>query len=154
MPSISAGVLCYRWTGPLLEVLLVHPGGPFWWRRDKGAWQLPKGAVEPGEALVDAARREVQEELGLVLEGDLTPLGQVRQSGGKLVEGFALEQDFDCDSIRSLTFEMEWPPRSGERAAFPEIDEARWFTLAHARDMMLPSQLPFIDRIEALLESR
>lgn len=146
MPARSAGVLLYRLT-PELEVLLVHPGGPYWRRRDRGAWQIPKGLIGVGEAPEAAARREVQEEIGLTLAGALLPLGEIRQAGGKVVTAFAAEQDFDPAGIVSNTFELEWPPRSGKRAAFPEIDAARWVSLAEARDEMLASQQPLLDRL-------
>lgn len=151
MRRASAGVLLYRRVGDALEVLLVHPGGPFWRSRDAGAWQIPKGGIEEGEDAAAAARREAEEELGVTLTGALRPLGEIRQSGGKLVEAFAVAQDLDPDAIVSMTFEMEWPPRSGRTATFPEVDAARWFGMAEARAMMLPSQLPLLDRLEALL---
>ncbi len=151
MTPLSAGILLYRRAGNRLEVLLVHPGGPFWRRRDEGAWQLPKGGVEPGEDPADAARREFREELGATVEGRLEPIGEVRQAGGKRVRAFALEGDFDCARLTSATFEIEWPPRSGRMATFPEVDEARWFTIPVARAMMLKSQSPFLDRLEQLL---
>jgi predicted NUDIX family NTP pyrophosphohydrolase len=144
----SAGVLLYR-RAPDLEVLLVHPGGPYWVRKDAGAWQIPKGGIGEGEESAIAAVREVREELGLILEGQLQPLGEIRQAGGKWVEAFALEHDFDPAHIRSIEFEMEWPPRSGKTALFPEVDAARWMSIAQARKAMLPSQLPLLDRLEA-----
>jgi predicted NUDIX family NTP pyrophosphohydrolase len=148
----SAGVLIWRRADGGLEVLLVHPGGPFWRNRDQGAWQLPKGGIDDGELPAAAALREVEEELGLVLEGTLQPLGEIRQTGGKRVVAFALEHDFDPEHIRSIEFELEWPPRSGKRALFPEVDAARWMSLAEARTMMLPSQLPLLDRLAAALD--
>jgi predicted NUDIX family NTP pyrophosphohydrolase len=147
----SAGVLIWRRAGGALEVLLVHPGGPFWRNRDRGAWQIPKGGIDDGEEPVAAALREVEEELGLALSGELQPLDEIRQAGGKLVVAFALEHDFDTARIRSNEFEMEWPPKSGRQARFPEVDAARWMDLAEARSMMLPSQAPLLDRLEALL---
>jgi predicted NUDIX family NTP pyrophosphohydrolase len=148
----SSGVLLYR-LAPEIEVLLVHPGGPYWRRKDRGAWQIPKGAVDPGEEAEAAARREVEEEIGLALTGRLTPLGEVRQAGGKRVIAFAAEHDFDPAGIASNMFEIEWPPRSGKRVAFPEVDAARWMTMTEAREMMLASQQPLLDRlIEALRE--
>ncbi len=150
MPQHSAGILLYRRV-PVPAVLLVHPGGPFWARRQVGAWQIPKGQIEPDEGVEDAARREVAEELGVTVSGPLAPLGMVRQSGGKSVSAFAAEQDVDTDAIISMTFEIEWPPRSGRRRAFPEVDAARWMPVEEARTMMLKSQLPLLDRIEPLL---
>ena len=141
----------YRRTGAALEVLLVHPGGPYWMRKDAGAWQIPKGVPEPGEEPAATARREVQEELGIKLEGAFEPLGDIRQAGGKLVTAFAAEQDLDPATIRSNEFETEWPPRSGKTKRFPEVSEAKWLTLEQARIIMLPSQLPLLDRLEELL---
>lgn len=135
----------------MLEVLLIHPGGPYWRNKDLGAWQIPKGGIEPGEDAVAAARREVAEELGVTLVAPLVPLGRVRQAGGKLVEAFAAEQDTDPDAIVSITFELEWPPRSGRMQRFPEVDRARWFTIEDAAPAMLASQRPLLDRLSALI---
>jgi len=143
----SAGVLIWRRSGGALEVLLVHPGGPFWRNRDQGAWQIPKGGIDEGEEPEAAALREVEEELGLVLAGELQPLCEIRQAGGKWVVAFALEHDFDTTQIRSVEFEIEWPPKSGRHARFPEVDAARWMKIPEARRMMLPSQLPLLDRL-------
>jgi predicted NUDIX family NTP pyrophosphohydrolase len=132
MPRTSAGVLLYRRRAGTLEVLLVHPGGPFWQRKDDGAWSIPKGefdATEPAEA---AARREFEEETGMALTLPLVALPPVRQPGGKVVHAFAAEGDVDAAAIRSNTFEMEWPPRSGRRRAFPEVDRGAWFDVATA----------------------
>lgn len=150
MPQASAGVLLYR-LAPEIQVLLVHPGGPYWRRKDRGAWQIPKGAINDGEEPEAAARREVEEEIGLALTGRLTPLGEVRQAGGKRVIAFAAESDFDPAAIVSNTFEIEWPPRSGKTVAFPEVDAARWMAMPEAREMMLASQQPLLDHL-ALLE--
>lgn len=147
----SAGVLIWRRNSGALEVLLVHPGGPFWRNRDQGAWQIPKGGIDEGEEPAAAALREVEEELGLVLEGDLQPLDEIRQAGGKWVVAFALEHDFDAEQIRSNEFEAEWPPKSGKFARFPEVDEARWMSFPEARRMMLPSQSPLLDRLAETL---
>jgi predicted NUDIX family NTP pyrophosphohydrolase len=146
----SAGVLLYRRTGAELEVLLIHPGGPYWLRKDRGAWQIPKGEIEPDENPEAAARREVAEELGVTLAGPLRPLGEIRQAGGKRVTAYAVERDLDPATISSNTFEMEWPPRSGRLQRFPEVSAARWLTLGEARVVMLPSQLPLLDRLEGL----
>lgn len=132
-------------------MLLVHPGGPYWMRKDAGAWQIPKGVPEPGEEPAATARREAEEELGVKLEGPLLPLGDICQAGGKLVTAFAIEHDLDPDAIRSNAFDMEWPPRSGKIERFPEVSAARWLTLAQARTVMLPSQLPLLDRLEELV---
>jgi predicted NUDIX family NTP pyrophosphohydrolase len=147
MTARSAGILLYRLTGTGAEVLLVHPGGPYWRGRDRGAWQIPKGEILAGESAETAALREVREELGTSLQGTLVPLGSLRQAGGKVVEGFALKQYLDVAAVVSNRFELEWPPRSGRRQSFPEIDAAQWFTLTEAEAMILPSQQPFLDRL-------
>jgi predicted NUDIX family NTP pyrophosphohydrolase len=147
LPRRSAGILLYRGGERGIEVLLVLPGGPFWKGRDRGAWQIPKGLIEPGEEPAEAARREAAEELGVVLPGALRPLGALRQAGGKWVEGFALEGDFEPEAIVSNRFEMEWPRGSGKLASFPEVERARWFALAEAAEWILPSQAPFLDRL-------
>jgi len=149
----SAGVLLYR-LEPELEVLLVHPGGPYWKRRDRGAWQIPKGGIDPDEAPEEAARREAAEEIGLDVQGELRPLGEIRQAGGKWVTAFAAMAEFDPAALASNVFEMEWPPRSGKTATFPEVDAARWLTIAEAREIMLESQLPFLDRLLEMLTGR
>ena len=150
-PPPSAGILLFRRSGDATEVLLIKPGGPFWRNRDVGAWMIPKGAIEPGETSADAALREFEEEIGHPLDRTPFPLCSVRQSGRKLVEVFAAEGDVDAGTISSIHFEMEWPPRSGRLQAFPEAEEARWMPLAEARRMMLPSQLPILDALEAKL---
>ena len=134
-----------------IEVLLIKPGGPFWRNKDAGAWMIPKGAVERGETAAEAALREFEEETGSRRTGVPFPLARVRQSGGKSVEAFALEGDLDAASFKSIDFEMEWPPRSGRLQRFPEAEEARWMSLAEARKLMLPSQLPLLDALEAKL---
>ena len=146
----SAGILLYRRRATGAEVLLVHPGGPFWAKRDDGAWSIPKGEYADGEDPLAAARREFEEELGSALPGDaeLRALGEVRQKNGKRVAAWAAEGDLDASAARSNTFEMEWPPRSGRRQEFPEIDRAEWFTLAQAREKLLPAQAAFLDRLE------
>ena len=144
----SAGVLLFRQRGGDTEVLLIKPGGPFWRNRDAGAWMIPKGHVEPGETPVEAALREFAEETGTALTTLPFPLTRVRQAGGKWVEAFAAEGDLDAAAIESISFPMEWPPRSGRIAHFREAEEARWMSLAEARQMMLPSQLPLIDALE------
>ena len=141
----------YRHRGGALEVLLAHPGGPFWARRDDGAWTIPKGLIDAGETPEAAARREFFEELGAEASGTLLPLGSVRQRGGKHVEAFALEGDFDVAALRSNTFETEWPPRSGRMNTYPEVDRAAWMDLATARVKLLEAQRPLLDRLEAAL---
>ena len=153
MAARSAGVLLYR-LEPELEVLLVHPGGPYWKRRDRGAWQIPKGGIDPDEAPEEAARREAAEEIGLDVQGELRPLGEIRQAGGKWVTAFAAMAEFDPAALASNVFEMECPPRSGKTATFPEVDAARWLTIAEAREIMLESQLPFLDRLLGMLTGR
>ena len=146
----SAGLLLHRITPDgRLEVLLTHPGGPFWKRKDDGAWSIPKGEIETGEQALDVARREFKEELGAEPpNGRWTDLGRVRQAGGKIVHAWAAEGDYEPVSLRSVTFEMEWPPRSGKRATFPEVDRAAWFDLDAARLKILASQVTFLDRLE------
>jgi predicted NUDIX family NTP pyrophosphohydrolase len=150
MAKRSAGLLLYRRAARGIEVLLVHPGGPFWARKDLGAWSLAKGEIEPGEEPAACALREFEEETGTRLEGAPVPLGEVRQAGGKVVVGFALEGDLDADAIESITFEVEWPPRSGRRRSYPEVDRAGWFMLDEARQKLNPAQAAFLDRLLAV----
>jgi predicted NUDIX family NTP pyrophosphohydrolase len=150
-PPLSAGVLLFRERDGETQVLLIKPGGPFWRNKDAGAWMIPKGGVEPGEAPAEAALREFEEETGLRLTVVPFPLAKIRQAGGKWVEAFAAEGDLDPAQVRSNEFEVEWPPRSGRRQLFPECEEARWMTLAEARELMLPSQLPLLEALEAKL---
>ena len=147
----SAGILLFRERGGGIEVLLAKPGGPFWRNKHIGAWMIPKGGLEPGEMPIEAALREFAEETGTTLTSVPFPLATVRQAGGKCVEAFAVEGDLDPARIESNAFEVEWPPRSGRRASFPEITEARWMVLAQARVLMLPSQLPLLDALEQKL---
>lgn len=151
MPQESAGILLYRKRPDGLHVLLAHPGGPFWHARDDGAWGIPKGGAMEGESAEETARREFAEELGTPAEGTLDPLGRLRQKGGKWVEAFAMEGDFDPARLNSNMFRMEWPPRSGRYAEFPEVDRVAWFRLEDARDKMLESQRPLLDRLDTLL---
>lgn len=143
--------MAYRQADDRTEVLLVHPGGPLWRHRWQGWWQLPKGAPEPGEDMLAAARREFVEETGVPIRGPPLDLGEVRQRAGKRVIAFAIAQDLDAAGIRSNHFSMEWPPHSGRQATFPEIDAARWFDLDAAAVAILPSQRPFLDRLRTLL---
>jgi predicted NUDIX family NTP pyrophosphohydrolase len=151
MTAQSAGILLYKRCEGRLVVLLVHPGGPFWHAKDLGAWSIPKGEPAAGEVPEATARREFAEELGSAPIGALRPLGKIRQRGGKQVEAFALEGDFDVDSLSGNSFEMEWPPRSGRRQSFPEVDRAAWFELPEARRKILVGQQPLLDRLEELL---
>lgn len=151
-PPHSAGILLFRRNGPEPEVLLIRPGGPYWRHKDAGAWMIPKGMIEPGEEPLEAALREFAEETGTIISAETFPLGRVRQAGGKIVEAFAAEGDLDASAIQSIEFEMEWPPRSGRRETFPEAEEARWMTFARARAMMLPSQLPLLEALDAKLK--
>ncbi|TML05641.1 MAG: NUDIX domain-containing protein [Actinobacteria bacterium] len=148
MPERSAGILLYRHGDDGPEVLLVHPGGPFFARRDDGAWSIPKGLYEDDEEPLAAARREFAEELGSPCpDGPTLELGEIRQKNGKRVTAWALEGDLDAEAITSNTFELEWPPRSGRRQEFPEVDRAAWFTLDAARVKILAAQAPLLDRL-------
>jgi predicted NUDIX family NTP pyrophosphohydrolase len=148
MASRSAGILLYRSANGGTEVLLVHPGGPLWARKDAGAWSIPKGEYEDGEDPRSCALREFEEETGTALPpGELIELGSVRQKGGKVVSAWAAEGDLDAESVRSNTFTMEWPPRSGRTAEFPEIDRAAWFRIDAAREKLLPAQAELLDRL-------
>lgn len=152
----SAGILLFRRGGGETEFLLVHPGGPFWAKRDLGAWSIPKGEIEAGEEPRDSALRELAEELGApprLDPGQLIELGQVRQRAGKVVDAWAAEADFDPATLQSICFEMEWPPRSGRQQEFPEVDRAEWFGLGAARKKILAGQAPFLDRLLEHLEN-
>jgi len=153
MPKLSAGVLLYRVVDGLVEVLIVHPGGPFWARKDDGSWSIPKGEYELGEPPWDAARREFAEELGSeVPDGPRVDLGEVRQSG-KVVTAFAVLGDLDVSEIRCNTFELEWPRGSGRLQEFPEVDRAAWLPVAAARLKLLKGQQPLLDRLLAHLDA-
>ena len=169
MPKRSAGILLYRRAPETaqagaharavvrdageveveveVEVLLVHPGGPLWVKKDLGAWSIPKGEYPADEDPLAAAKRELEEETGFRVEGNFVTLGEITQRSGKIVVAWALEADFDPANLRSNTFSMEWPPRSGRQAEFPEVDRAAWFSIAEAREKILPGQLPFLDRL-------
>jgi predicted NUDIX family NTP pyrophosphohydrolase len=151
MAKTSAGLLLYRRRAGALEVLLVHPGGPFWQKKQEGAWSIPKGEYTVGEDPLAVAQREFTEETGAVVAGPFAELGSIRQAGGKLVTAWAAEGDFDVTKLVSNTFEMEWPPRSKKTAAFPEVDEARWLRMEGARSFILKSQHPLLDRLLELL---
>lgn len=151
MPLKSAGLLMYRRHNATIEVLLVHPGGPFWASKDRHAWSIPKGEYTDDEEPLAAARREFREELGFSAAGACKALGAVRQSGGKIVRAWACEGDCDPAALSSNTFTMEWPPGSGQERAFPEVDRAAWFPLAMAHQKLHKSQATFLDTLAAML---
>jgi predicted NUDIX family NTP pyrophosphohydrolase len=150
VPKRSAGILMYRRSTRGLEVLLVHPGGPFWAKKDLGVWSIPKGEYSIEEPLA-CALREFEEETGVRPQGDFRALGEIRQAGGKIVMAFAVEGDFDTAALKSNTFEIEWPPRSGRRKILPEVDRAEWFSPDEARRRILQAQGNFITRLKGLL---
>jgi len=152
--TLSAGILLWRRRSGAIEVLLVHPGGPFWAKKDAGAWSIPKGEFAAGEDPRAAALREFEEETGFGVAGELVPLKPLRQPGGKLVHAFALAGDCDANKIRSNNFSMEWPPRSGQQREFREVDRAGWFDLAEARKKMLRGQQGFLDELGEMLALR
>ena len=147
MAKKSAGILLYRFKGGILEVFLVHPGGPFWAKKDLGAWSIPKGEIAENEDPLDTAKREFREELGVGFSGDLIPLTPIKQRGGKIVYAWASEGDMDPDKIKSNTFEMEWPPKSGRKREFPEIDRGEWFNISDAKRKINPAQSALIDEL-------
>jgi predicted NUDIX family NTP pyrophosphohydrolase len=149
----SAGLLLYRFGNSGLEVFLVHPGGPFWARKDAGAWSIPKGEYPESEDALAAAKREFEEETGMAVEGNFLPLGEVKQAGGKIVAAWALEGDLDPASIRSNVFQMEWPPKSGSMREFPEVDAGGWFSMEAAQGKLLKGQLPFLSRLAERLSA-
>jgi predicted NUDIX family NTP pyrophosphohydrolase len=152
VPFVSAGILLFRPAGDVVEVLLVHPGGPYWAKKDGGAWSIPKGEVGDGEEPLACALRELDEELGATFSltpEELIELGSVRQKGGKVVHCWAARGDFDPVGLCSNTFTMEWPPRSGTEREFPEVDQAEWFGLRLAREKINPAQADFLDRLTA-----
>jgi predicted NUDIX family NTP pyrophosphohydrolase len=148
----SAGLLLFRRRPSGVEALLVHPGGPYWAKKDDGAWSIPKGEFSDDEDPLAAARREFREETGVDVAGEFVPLEPVRQAGGKLVVAWALEADFDPAALKSNTFSMEWPPKSGRQQQFPEVDRAAWFDLDTARQKILKSQHRLLDQLAARLE--
>jgi predicted NUDIX family NTP pyrophosphohydrolase len=154
MPQLSSGLLVHRRTDGELEVLLVHPGGPYWAKKDDGAWSIPKGEHEPDEDPLEVALREFEEEIGKKPPDPsrVVSLGQLRQPSGKIVSAWTVEGDVDVSDVHSNTFTMEWPPRSGRTAEFPEVDRAGWFSPEDARRKLLRGQLAFIDRLSALLD--
>ena len=155
MAKRSAGILLYRGRGTKLELLLVHPGGPFWAKKDHGSWSIPKGEYEQGEDSLDVARREFEEELGSPPPlGEFLELGELVQPSRKVITAFAGQGDFDPAKLTSNHFEMEWPPKSGRKQSFPEVDRAAWFMPAEAREKIQPGQAPFIDRLLQRLQSK
>lgn len=153
-PPLSAGILLFRRPSGETEVLLVKPGGPFWRKKDVGAWMIPKGMIEAGETPIEAALREFEEEVGIHLDLDPFPLCRVRQAAGKIVEAFGAEGDLDATKIRSIYFKVEWPPRSGSLQSYPEVSQGRWMGMDEARRLMLPSQRPMLDALEEKLGGR
>jgi predicted NUDIX family NTP pyrophosphohydrolase len=151
MPKKSAGLLMYRFRNSLLEVFLVHPGGPFWAKKDDGAWSIPKGEYADDEEPLNAAKREFMEETGCEAEGEFIPLTPLRQPSRKIVRAWAVEGDCDAEGIKSNTFTMEWPPRSGIEAEFPEVDRAEWFSINSARRKILKGQQGFLDELCKIL---
>jgi predicted NUDIX family NTP pyrophosphohydrolase len=147
MPKRSAGILMFRRRGAEIEVLLVHPGGPFWAKKDAGAWSIPKGECSVGEDALAVAKREFEEETGARPHGHFLPLGEVTQAGRKIVTAWGLEGEFDPATLISNYFELEWPPKSGRKASFPEVDRAQWFSPADARQKILSAQREFITRL-------
>ncbi|MGW5522920.1 NUDIX domain-containing protein [Gordonia sp. NPDC003950] len=151
--QLSSGLLMYRRSGTGIEILIAHPGGPLWARKDDGAWSIPKGLVDEGEDLLAAARREFAEEIGQPApEGEVLDLGVVRLKSGKRVVAFAVEGDLDVSMVASNTFEMVWPPRSGRVQKFPEVDRAQWVSTADAAIKLNPAQVAFVDRLRGLIE--
>jgi predicted NUDIX family NTP pyrophosphohydrolase len=146
----TAGLLLYR-RCPELEVFLVHPGGPFWTRKDAGAWSIPKGEVEDGEDPLQAAKREFTEETGFTISGEFRSLDPLKQPGGKIIYAWAIEADYDPEQIRSNVFSLEWPPKSGKMKQYPEVDRAAWFNISEARNKILAGQVGFIEQLIAVL---
>jgi predicted NUDIX family NTP pyrophosphohydrolase len=153
MAKRSGGLVMHRGSGDGIEVLLVHPGGPFWANKDEGAWSIPKGEFGEDEDALAAARREFEEETGHSPQGDFVALAPVRQPGGKVVHAWAVRGDWDPTALRSNTFEMEWPPRSGRRQSFPEVDRAAWFGMEAARRKLNPGQLGLLDQLAGMATS-
>jgi predicted NUDIX family NTP pyrophosphohydrolase len=151
MPKLSAGIFLFRRRPAGVEVMLVHPGGPFWAKKDLGAWSIPKGLADEGEDLLAAAKREFLEETGMPVEGEFLDLGAHKQPGGKKVAAWACEGDFDPALLKSNTFTLEWPPRSGKTAEFPEVDRAQWFSIDEAFEKMNKGQRPIVGALETLV---
>jgi predicted NUDIX family NTP pyrophosphohydrolase len=147
MAPQSAGILLFRRTTGIVQFLLAHPGGPFWSKKDEGAWSIPKGLYQEDETAIDAARRELQEEIGLTITGDLVELGKFKQPSGKVISAWAVESDFDVAELRSNSFSMEWPPKSGRQMEFPEVDRAGWFSISEAAAKITKGQIPILMRL-------
>jgi predicted NUDIX family NTP pyrophosphohydrolase len=154
MPKQAAGILLFRRGATGIEVLLAHPGGPLWARKDRSAWTLPKGQFTDGELPLDAAKREFEEEMGSAPGGNFQSLGTLKQPSGKVIHAWAAESDFDVSNISSNLFSMEWPPKSGHSAEFPEVDRAAWFSIAEARLKILKGQAPFLDRLLEITKNK
>jgi predicted NUDIX family NTP pyrophosphohydrolase len=156
MPKNSAGLLLFRLCGgeDIVEVLLAHPGGPFWAKKDDGAWSIPKGEFDEGESALEAAKREFAEESGITPQGEFLSLGTVSQSKAKTIHAWALRGDWDLSGFRSNVFQMEWPPHSGKQREFPEVDRMEWFPLDQARQKLLKGQIALLDRLQQLLDSQ
>jgi len=148
MVKKSAGIILYRYQSGILQVLLVHPGGPFWAKKDAGAWSIPKGEFDENELSFEAALREVKEETGLLLAGNFIALQPIKQKSGKLVYAWALQKDIDATQIKSNSFQMEWPPKSGEQQSFPEVNAAAWFSIEEAAEKILAGQLPLLQELQ------
>jgi predicted NUDIX family NTP pyrophosphohydrolase len=153
MAKISAGILLFRRRPAGLQVMLVHPGGPFWAKKDAGSWSIPKGLADAGEDLLAAAKREFLEETGMAVEGEFLDLGAHKQPGGKTIVAWACEADFDTTALRSNTFAMEWPPRSGRMAEFPEVDKAAWYSIDEALEKINKGQAPIIEALAERLDA-
>jgi predicted NUDIX family NTP pyrophosphohydrolase len=151
MPQVSVGMLIYRWRENILQVFLVHPGGPFWTNKDAGAWSIPKGVLEPGEDPVEGAQREFHEETGFRVRGRLIPLGAVKAHAGKTIRAWAAEGDYDPGKVKSNLFSMEWPPRSGRQREFPEVDRAAWFGIEEAHEKIHRGQVPLLGELVGIL---
>ena len=151
MPRQSAGLLVYRERAGELQFFLVHPGGPLWQNKDAGIWSIPKGEFSADEEPLEAAKREFWEETGMTVEGEFLSLGSVKQRGGKIVHGWAVRGDFDAAQVRSNTFDLEWPPRSGRLVAFPEVDRGAWFSMSEAKEKIKEAQIAFLDEVARLV---
>jgi predicted NUDIX family NTP pyrophosphohydrolase len=151
MNKKSAGLLMYHWKGQELEVLLVHPGGPYWSNKDKGAWSIPKGELSPDEDSLEVAKREFTEETGFSVSGEFKTLSPVKQKSGKVVYAWAIEGTIDTSKIVSNTFQIEWPPISGQQQTFPEVDKAQWFSLEEAKEKINGGQIALLDELKSIL---
>ncbi len=151
MPKMSAGILLFRFKNMHPEILLFHPGGPYWAKKDAGVWSIPKGELNENEEPIQAAERELREETGIEIKGRLMKLTPIKQKNNKIVFAWALEQDFNPLDLKSNLFEMEWPPNSGDKKKFPEMDKGLWYTIEEAKVKILPAQLPFIEELEKMI---